>query len=54
MFGYINKILADWHRKGIKTLAEAVADSSSLNKPTNNDTKNDQSDLKLFEQFMKS
>ncbi len=55
VFGYINKILADWHRKGIKNLADAKAESSSANKPSGDENiSSEEKDLKLFEQFMKS
>lgn len=55
VFGYINKILADWHRKGIKTLSDAKAESSAVKKPTDNKEQLlDETDLKIIEQFMKS
>ena len=55
VFGYINKILADWHRKGIKTLADAKAESSAAKTHSNSEEPAPaEKDLKIFEQFMNS
>ena len=51
VFSYTNKILLDWNKKGIKTLADAKAEAAPQNKAEAAPPQSEQ-DLKLIEQFM--
>lgn len=54
-FGYLNKILHSWNEKGIKTVAQAKAESAPAKKVATMPQSNEKSafDRKILDQFMK-
>ncbi|MDF3004259.1 MAG: DnaD and phage-associated domain [Oscillospiraceae bacterium] len=54
-FGYLNKILHSWNEKGIRTVAQAKAESNPARKSTavSQNTEKSDFDRKMLEQFMK-